>query len=248
MISVGTLETNIVTHCNNRCCACSHGSPWAEHYYMEPEALERDLKILERIIHCRQFYLLGGEPLLHPKLTELLRVVNRSSIGDETCILTNGSLVDLMEDAAWDEIDIFQISVYPKLDPGLITLAQQKGAQHNAIVGSRPFETFCKQFKADPSGKSFYVCPWKDRCLTVHDGYFFRCPQSAMFAKRFMQLEWHVDGLPITESLTEEQLGAFLDNKTKPLRVCEVCESFSQHVPWHECATEEEWIRESTVS
>lgn len=215
---------------------------------MSVESLRRDLEILEQLIHCQQFYLLGGEPLLHPELESLLDVVNASSIGDTTCILTNGSLADRMSETMWARLDLFQISVYPKLDPNQIEYAKAMGSKHGCIVGERPFDFFCKQFKKDPSGKSFFACPWKDRCLTVHDGYFFRCPQSAMFAKRFMQLEWHVDGLPITRELSESKLSEFIRQQSEPLRVCEVCESFSQHVPWHECDTEEQWIKESTVS
>lgn len=149
---------------------------------MPPAVLRQDLDILQNLIHCQQFYLLGGEPLLHPQLSAMLDVVNRSSIGDATCILTNGTLSTRMPEEAWAKVDLFQISVYPDLDPIQIEHADAMGARYNCIVGKRPFDMFCKQFKSDPSGRSFFSCPWKDRCLTIHAGSFFRCPQSALYA------------------------------------------------------------------
>lgn len=247
MINVGTMEVNIVTHCNNRCVACSHGAPWAERYFMPPEVLKHDLEILQHIIHCHNFFLLGGEPLLHPKLPELLDVVNATSIGDDTLILTNGTLVKSMDESCWSKLDWFQISVYPNLDKSLIEFAKEKGKQYGCAVGHQEFDMFCKQFKKDPEGKSFFNCPWKNSCYTIHNGFFFRCPESAMFAKRFMGLPEGTDGIAITPELTESELQSFLNNTTKPLRVCEICESYSTRIPWTQCESEEEWIRESTL-
>ena len=44
---IESLEYHIVDHCNLNCAGCSHFSPLAEHWFVDPEAFERDYDILK---------------------------------------------------------------------------------------------------------------------------------------------------------------------------------------------------------
>lgn len=47
---------------------------------MEPEDLRRDLELARRVLAPCIFKLVGGEPLLHPRLLECLRIARESRI------------------------------------------------------------------------------------------------------------------------------------------------------------------------
>jgi len=246
MTEHGTLEANICRHCQNRCISCSHGSPWAKPYFMEPDQLARDLDALKKVLTVQQFYCLGGEPLLHPRILDLLDVGRASGIAKENCILTNGRLLPKMPEAFWTKLDVIRISVYPTLDRSVIELAEQKKKQYGFYLGLDFISTFWKQFEVSFDGRTFDKCPWKGGCWTVHDGYFYLCPQSAFFTDQFMGLAQNIDGLPLHDGLTDESFKAYL-NRKEPYNACRICHSYKVQVPWREAGSLEEWIQESTI-
>lgn len=247
MITGSSFEANIVRHCNKRCAGCSHASPWAKLYLMSPEVLERDLNRLLPFFHSNQFWLLGGEPLLHPDILSMIDVARKSCISDMVGIITNGTRLDRVPEEFWSRIDFLRISAYPDLDPKMLEIANSKSKQYGCGLGIDQVVSFFKQLKINPGGGSFFNCPWKDHCWVVHDGFMFLCPSAAFFPSRFMDIDPVTDGIPLDETLTEEKLKAFLDNRNVPFKTCSICESFSVQMPWHEVKTEEEWLRDSTI-
>jgi len=83
------LEVDVVDHCNITCRSCVHLSPIAPKAFVDPEQLERDLSLLARCFALR-FILVGGEPMLHPRLPSVADAVRRSGIADKIILLTNG--------------------------------------------------------------------------------------------------------------------------------------------------------------
>lgn len=247
MISIGTLESNIVTHCNKRCAGCSHGSPWAPPYIMSPEVLYRDLMRLKPFCHLKQFWLLGGEPLLHPQICAMLDAARSTGISDEVNVLTNATRLDRMPEEFWTKFNYLRISAYPDLNPKMLEIARDRSKRHNFGLGIDGITKFYKQFAPHPNRDSFYHCPWKERCWTVHDGFLFLCPNAAFFPSRFMDLNPGTDGLALDDTLTESSLKEFLENRTRPFTTCSICECFTEQMEWHECKTELEWIIDSTL-
>lgn len=245
MIEHGTLEANVTRHCTNRCTNCSHANPFHPPYFMAPEQLAQDLAALKPVLKVKQFYCLGGEPLLHPQILDLLDVGRASGIAQEICVLTNAMLLDRMPEAFFQKINVLRISVYPKLPRERMELAKAKQKQYGFYLGFDGVSLFWKQFEANPLGESFHQCPWKGACWTVHDGHFYLCPQAAFWPDRFFGLpQWH-DGLPLA-GLTEEKLSAYV-NRKEPFIACRLCGSYKKQVPWTESATYEDWIRDSKV-
>src|SRR4051812_10270641 len=76
------LELPIVRHCNLSCRACTHLSPIVPRQCTDPAEIARDLATLSRHYHVRCARVMGGEPLLHPRLIELLTVIRASGIAD----------------------------------------------------------------------------------------------------------------------------------------------------------------------
>lgn len=245
MIKLGHLDLNIVTHCNNRCVACSHAAPFAEPWFMDLETIEHDFKLLKDLVHFQFTSICGGEPLLHPKLVEIMNLIKSIRIDVNHLITTNGKLLPRMSDDFWNALEYLQISLYPNLDRSIIRLAEEKSRKHRFGLGVRESNVFFKQFDNVPDGSSFHNCRWKIECYTVHNGYFFMCPESLFFPKRFMGLEWNVDGVQL-EGLTENGLLEFIGRKT-PLNACRTCRSYVASIPWSEASTFEEWKQKSTI-
>lgn len=89
------LDIHIVEHCNLNCKGCTHYSSIASPELINPQLLEEDLKkisILEKDIGIIQ--LLGGEPLLHPKLPEILLIVRKYFKTQKINLITNGLLLN----------------------------------------------------------------------------------------------------------------------------------------------------------
>jgi len=249
MINVAHLEFNIVTHCTNRCIACSHGSPFTPPWFMDPAQIENDLRLIRPICHAEYVCLLGGEPLLHPDIVRIMEIVKASGVGNYHQVLTNGQLLPQMPDEFWRAAQSIQISRYDNLPQAVVDLAyvkqQQFGVKH---LGVTKHDAFCKQFLKvpDPTGASFIPCRWKNECYTLHQGRFFLCPQSTFWPQLFMNLPPETDGIAL-EGLTEEKLLAFMRRK-EPLQSCTICQAYSQGVAWGQANTREEWIRLSTIT
>lgn len=243
MIHRPSLEVNIVRHCNQRCAACSHAAPWAKHYEMTPEAMREDLLALEPILTVDRLYLLGGEPLLHKRLMDMIAVANESPVGKQTSIITNGLLLDRVPEAFWSEIDFLRISVYPTLPEAMIDLARKKQAEHKFELDIMGVTNFYKQFAVMPNADHFHRCPWKTTCLTMHEGYLYLCPNSAFFPEQFMGLPPTTDGWPIS-GIQEEFLLRFL-TRSEPLVTCRICCCWTEEMPWKQSPTREQWVQDS---
>lgn len=245
----GHLDLNISTHCNNRCAACSHASPFTKAYNMSQGVLDRDLEAIKPFLSFHRLQLVGGEPLLHPNITDMLYIARKSGVGREVMIITNGRLLPKMTDVFWGLVQLLQISVYPNLDPEILPFAEEMGRKWGFAVYHTVFTDFYKQFSKEPTdGKeSFKNCVWKADCYTLHEGRFYLCPQSAFFPQQFQSMEPGVDGLPLA-GLNEDKLTAFLE-RTVPFNACKICSGgHGETVPWFEPKTKEEWKEASTLT
>jgi hypothetical protein len=154
-----------------------------------------------------------------------------------------------MPEAFWEKLERLVVSAFPnKFTPAMRTLAEYRSKKHGFFFGVREYREFYKQFKLDPDAESFKDCPWRLRCWTVHDGYFFLCPQSAFFPDSFMGLPQTTDGLRIDKNLTEQRLSDFINRKA-PLASCQICHSYKEIAPWHEITTNRaDWVMDSMNS
>lgn len=248
MIEIGHIDLNVCEHCTHKCVACSHASPILAPWSMPLEMIERDLTALKPFLRVGNVQVLGGEPLLHRDIVEVLRLVKRVRIDRRSTVITNGSLLPRMTDEFWRELEYLQISVYPKLDRACVALAEAKSREYGFALGTTEFHDFYRQLKAvpDDGAASFRDCRWRKECFTVHRGHFYLCAQSAFFPKAILHQPAETDGLPL-EGLTEEKLAAFMA-RTEPFAACTVCRANTMlSDPWRE-AKRSEWIKESTTN
>lgn len=214
---------------------------------MPPEMLAEDLARLKTVVSFSRIQMVGGEPTLHKKLPELMRVARASGIAREVMVITNGHILPRMPDEFWMELDTLQLSIYPRLSPDIPAFAKAKCAEFNKVFYSTTYTQFHQQLRKEPNdGAHFRSCHWKSDCYSVHAGAFYLCPQSIFFPKAIMGLANGVDGLPL-DGITDEKFTAFL-NRTEPLNACRVCcANEMKSKPWAEAKTRDEWVKESTI-
>lgn len=241
MISLGHIDWNISEACNMACVSCSHAAPVAPAGFLSLDVIERDLLTLKPFLRCHANQLVGGEPLLHRDIVEIMRLMKRVRMDAATVVITNGTLLPRMEEEFWRELEYLSISVYPVLKAECLELAREKQKQYGFGLGERVFTEFHRQFRKEPNdGAHFSTCHWKSDCYTVHEGHFFLCPQSVFFNKRFLNEAAHIDGLSL-DGITEEKLNAFL-HRTEPLNACRICMANEMKpAPWRE-APRKEWL------
>jgi MoaA/NifB/PqqE/SkfB family radical SAM enzyme len=98
------LDIPIVDHCNLNCKYCATFSPIAEETFLDVQKTSLDLYKLSEITNgeIEDITLSGGEPLLHPKLIEIMEVVRKSFPCGEIIIITNGILLNKQPNEFWN--------------------------------------------------------------------------------------------------------------------------------------------------
>ena len=245
MISIGHLDLNLTEHCNLSCLNCSHASPYSTPRFMSLEIIERDLAALKPFLKTHAINLVGGEPTLHKQIVEIMRLVKKIQIDVSTTFITNGTQLLRMQEDFWKELEYLSISIYPGLDPACIEKAKEMQRVYSFGMGLRESNEFHRQFRKEPNdGSHFASCHWKSDCYTVHEGFFYLCPQAAFFPSRFMGLQDGVDGLSL-DGITEEKLAAYM-HRTEPFNACRICIANEMYcAPWRQSSKRSEWLKES---
>lgn len=226
---------------------------------MNPLQLDHDLNILNQYAHWELCMIQGGEPTIRKDLDEFMVIIKNSGISDTIGILTNGTLLETQPPSFWNTAKLVnllvRISVYPILTQEQIDFAKAKCAAFGLRLEISPLNThFMKMFQRHDDGgqRVWDGCPWK-RCWTVHNGYLYFCPTSALFPKQFPEMferSWEtMDGVNL-DRLSEhriENLDSLLTRK-EPLATCAICYGHgTERVEWGQSRDKAEWIKQSTI-
>jgi hypothetical protein len=240
MISIERLEINAVDHCNLRCRACNHASPALPGAFVNPEGLSKELSILSRFLKAKRCRILGGEPLLHPEISEVIRIVRESRIAPEVTVVTNGILLGRMSEEFWERVDLVELSLYPQIK--IAVPEERKGKIKIDRIGSF-FETFSTRPNEDPAQvrRIFDECKIRNVCYGIVDGRFYKCMRAG-YIPRMVGLRLGEDGVPIEDSLSDREITEYIARDV-PLASCRFCAGTSGKLFPHELAkSKEEWM------
>lgn len=238
------LDVHVTDHCNLRCRGCIHFAPLAERGFLDLNEYERDLDRLAAIEGLGDYLLtlmlMGGEPLLHPRLPQIVRLTRRYLPQATVALCTNGLLLKLMGEDFWSalaEADVqLRISPYPiRVDyRALADLAVSHGVQVRFAVDITGHDLGKEAFlrlAVDPQGTSdpnhsFVRCPFGGRYLQLSQGAIWPCQMAAhhgTLARRF-GLDLHAsedDRLPLDGLTTTDQIEAFRRSAHPMCRHCD---------------------------
>jgi organic radical activating enzyme len=243
-------DVTLSEHCNLNCAGCNHFSPLAEAEFIDPAALAADFARLAELFKDRVSLvnLMGGEPLLHPHLTDCLRITRRHFPQSALCLVTNGILLSGQKEDFWQACRENHISIsvsrYPiKLDFAQISAIAKENSVELYLSGQTAQEA--KSFYRVPldlSGKqdkdiSFVMCNRANACIALNKGRLFTCQAAANiehFNKFFQQtLTLSPDDyIDIYKAQSAEEILNFL---AKPIPFCRFCNLKSKidNLVWH---------------
>lgn len=175
------LETSLVTHCNLKCNHCCNMCDYIdEEIFVDIEEYKKDLLELTRKVDIKQFRILGGEPLLHPNVIEIIKETRKLLPNSEINLGTNGILLPSMKQEFWTTLKenniIIDLSLYPiwgdnpKKIPDLIK-------SHYIKYNVKPTNNFIVLF--NPQGTSnqdraFKMC-YSKQCINLWNHKLYQC-------------------------------------------------------------------------
>lgn len=206
-----TFEVSLVDHCNLSCQMCDHYSQLSDPWFVNMDQFERDMIRMGELCEHKlaAVSLLEGEPTLHPRIIDCMRITREQFPDTEIIVLTNGTLLLSLETSdrgnfwqACKDYDVhITVTVYPiKLDYEKL---EKKAAEYGvalAMSSDIHARTLTKVVKIsdkhtlDLSGtvEKFYCvsCLYFNKFCVLKDGKIYMCPVAAhidIFNRRFGQ-------------------------------------------------------------
>jgi len=185
------LQIHIVDHCNLNCKGCAHFAPIAKKKSLGVDELvcsyEKISPYLEEWF-CR-IELMGGEPLLHDDINNILEVTRDFFKSIEIRLVTNGIKLLEMQDDFFESCVrnniVICISIYPiEIDLEAIERKLNSyGIKHKRYGDFQTCKTFIKytlniQGEAEPK-ESYKYCKYSGHCIQLKEGKIYPCFISA---------------------------------------------------------------------
>jgi hypothetical protein len=173
------IEYQINTHCNLNCKGCIQFAPLSPENNIPIKQIKSELEIFGETEYSKQityFLIMGGEPLLHPNLSDVivsarLNLPNMNSIG----LCTNGILLHKLPFRVLDTLKamdiIVAISQYPNvnLTSGIKRLTENK-------IRYTIFQREYQWSKVTVNAKNPCQCTRDLACGSLAENRIYKCP------------------------------------------------------------------------
>ena len=252
------LVVHLTDHCNLNCKGCTHFSNIAKPAFADVDQFEREFAQLATIFsNIVEIYLLGGEPLLHPRLTEFLPIARKYFPDSNLKLMSNGVLVTRMDEAFWKAMAASRIILVCDLYPIDLPVEEIEGLAAKYGVELEWTDPRAEFFRLplDPTGSqdpthSFQVCGAVNNCPMLRDGRLYPCAYIAyhdIFKERFgiegME-PTEEDSISIFDGATPYEIFDFLSNPVPWCKYCDV-DAISTHQWSRSSRSLDEWIAEA---
>jgi MoaA/NifB/PqqE/SkfB family radical SAM enzyme len=253
-------EVHVTDHCNLNCAGCGHFSPLVKEGFLNPTGFEKDCSRISTLIQGRigSFSLMGGEPLLHPDIIDIITITRKYFRKGNVRIITNGILLANKSDTFWlackkNNIKII-ITRYPITLPieKIKRLAVSFNVTWSYFGGAEASEKSFVKIPLDPFGRqngneNYKMCPLANRDLHLREGKIYNCATSAYIDFSNTHFNWNI---PVTESDYRDiykikDTHEIFDFLHRPIFFCRYCgmENIVTEIPWAVSKKEiSEWI------
>lgn len=243
------IDIHLTHHCNLNCKGCIHYSQLCPPWYIELEDLKKQVEQLQRVIGDAEtitnFNLLGGEPLLHPQITECVQIVGET-LKSVRCIrlITNGLLLEKMDGSFFETCKkyniIIPIAAYPiHLDmDSIYRCAEQYGAaflirRDGCILraysmGQEYFEW--SRHTLDLSGQQpkwqIAACPLHKCGVQYYKGKLYSCPirAYAQYFNEYFHQDLELQDNDGIDIFTENSWSEIARRLSEPSNFCKYCD------------------------
>lgn len=235
------IDIHLVDHCNLNCKGCTHFSPLAEEFYLDLDTFECDLTRLSKLTNgaVGSIFLLGGEPLLHPQVTEFFPIARRLFPDTKLVVITNGILLQNRADDFWQACRDNNIQLWiSKYDLTLdYDKIQQTAKEYGVFCGFtslRRTENGDKEwikYTLDPEGNQYYVnssdwCAVKN-CATLKKGKLYTCCTVAHIEhfNKYFNTNLEVTPYDYVDIYKVHNMRALENALSKPIPFCRYCKT-----------------------
>lgn len=251
-------EIHVTNHCNLNCKGCSHFSPLVNNSFLENAKYRNELKSIRPSIrsYFTEIRLMGGEPLLHDRLIDVIQATREAFEKASIVVVTNGICIPCMNDAFWDcclSNDVSMgITAYPiNLDYSMLERIVVDHRVNCIMYGDR---CGIKKFQKRPlsilgqedGNKNYFNCiftkTWS--CMQIVGTRLYYCPTCAYigFFSDYFGLNVRCDEyLDLAKIDKEEEIVLFLSTVKRFCRYCNLAKI--ENVDWGRSERKiEEWV------
>lgn len=246
MITFPHGETNVTLACQNRCVSCNHFIPAQKPWFCDPAVVERDLNAAAKMMHFDVYNLVGGEPMLHPAVVDLMRIVKASGITNRMEITSNGQAARKMPDEFWSELDDLIVTPY-KLNEDDKAFIADKCQRFGVYLQWHPviftWAAYKRENEPQRAHELYRHCWYNVNRHVIDEGYFYRCCTAPFIPSVLMGLPKETDGIAL-EGLTEDGLREYMNQVETPKSCYRCASNCGAQIPWRE-TSRENWLDES---
>lgn len=253
------VEFHLVDHCNLNCAHCDHFSPLAEKNFVDIKEVEKDFTKLRKIFdRIGKIYILGGEPLLHPNITEVFKPLRNLYPQSEIIIITNGIMLDKLGENFWQELRNYDITLSMTEYP--LNIDYKKYIEKCDSLGIKSYffsmgRARMQKMNLDYKGRSsknraFEKCTRK-RCHFIRDSKLYICTPAPNieFLNRYFKLNFPLtkrDYIDLDREKSASKINYLL---SKPINFCRYCSDKSLDSEKYRVSnkTADEWINPETL-
>jgi organic radical activating enzyme len=250
-------EVNITDHCNLNCVGCEHFSPLSKEKYIDVGDYERDCVRLGELLNweAENIHLMGGEPLLHPRINEIIEITRKYFVKGVIEIVTNGILLMKQDKSFWETcrennivISVTQYPIHINHQEIEATVKKNDVAFRYYALGKkrmqkRPFDLEGKQNIEE----NIKICHMANNCIQLREGKLFTCVEIAYISifNEYFNQKMEVtekDYIDIYKVKNKKEIVNFLN---KPVPFCRYCNivGIEQGIAWRRSKKEiSEWI------
>ena len=256
-----SFQVHIVDSCNLNCVGCSTFAPLCKNSFIDINSFERDIKQITALGQVEKMLLIGGEPLLHPNIIDIIEISRRYIKTSELLIATNGILLIEQNPKFWESCKTNNVKI--TITPYPINLNYErinKIAKEYSVdltffyIGDKiSFVKIPLNIEGKGNiGETFKKCS-SSHCVTLREGKIYTCYRPSLidffndyFGQNFKVSE--KDYVDIFAAKDKDEILDFMCNPTPFCRYCDV-DSMKFGIKWGISKKEiGEWIKNFTVS
>lgn len=228
-------EIPITDRCNLNCKGCLFGcnaEAKAEHIPME-EVIRDVKRMSELFCNIPWIRILGGEPLLHPDIVEIMREVRACNLYSDIDVCTNGLMIPKMPEIFFECIKEENISLHISGYPPTYKMYKQieeKLQKYRIDAATLEREEFFKFYTLDATNDknvSYQKC-FTAACREVYKGRISNCSGVIAFEKMNCQFGTEYKMIPGEDyiEIHDEKLTGWdiMDVLDRPTNACKYCD------------------------
>ena len=251
------IEMHLADHCNLNCNSCSHFSPLADENYLNIDMFERDCQRIAELSsgNLEVIRFMGGEPLLHKNIIDILNIGRKYFPDTALDIVTNGIILPQQTEEFWNTCRINNIQIHISNYPLKINQDEinSLAEQHNVKVIFLNNKTglHWNNMRLDVNGgqnieESFKLCSQSNFCINLYEGKLFTCPTIAYvkYLNKYFKENFIVTNDDYIDIYKVKNIDEILDFLCKPPPFCKYCNIKNQRkIDWNVSNKDRnEWI------